>query len=221
MKVSDNLREIRLSRNLTQEQVAEKLNVTRQTVSSYESGRTRPDIDTLVRYSELYSVELESLIYGTDKMLKANRRVKLLAKILFITLIAVTFLGSLAYLFANLFFPLSDGFVGEPPFEWQAHWGLVKLWQVLDSFVNVLSFAGFSTLLIILIAGKSKITVKTKLIYAGLLSSALIILPVICGIIDPKFSPQEYVLTEFFVTVRLWVFVGAEELIQFLKKRKK
>ena len=48
MKIHESLRELRLSRNLTQEQVAEKLNVTRQTISSFETGRTRPDIDTLI-----------------------------------------------------------------------------------------------------------------------------------------------------------------------------
>lgn len=220
MKISSNLRELRLGRNLTQEQVAEKLNVTRQTVSSYESGRTRPDIDTLVRYSEIYGVELESLIYGIDKSIKANRCVKLIAKILFVVLVLLVITGSASYLFANICFPLTDGFVGEPPSDWKVHWNLVKLWQVLDNLVYVVSFVGFLTLFIILVATKSKISVKTKLIYAGVLSLMLLIIPVICGIIDPVFSPQEYILTEVVVTFHLWVFLGVEELALVIKKRK-
>lgn len=221
MKINDNLRQLRVSRNLTQEQIAEKLNVTRQTVSSYESGRTRPDIDTLVRYSEIYGTELESLIYGYDKELKANRRIKLFAKILFVLLIVLAVLGSFSYLLANVYFPLSNGFQGEPPFEWQAHWSLVKLWQVLDSCVSVVSFFGFVFLFVMLIIGKTKIHIKTKLIYIGLISALLLIIPTVCGIIDPKFSPQEYILTEFLVVIRLWGLFGIEEIILFCKKRKK
>lgn len=48
MKIGENLRALRADSGMTQEQVAEKLGVTRQALSSYESNRTRPDIDTLV-----------------------------------------------------------------------------------------------------------------------------------------------------------------------------
>lgn len=220
MKVNDNLRELRLSRNLTQEQVAEKLNVTRQTVSSYESGRTRPDIDTLVRYSEIFSIDLESIIYGGDKTLKANRCVKLVSEILFTVLALLVFAGSLSYLFANLFFPLADGFVGEPPFEWQTHWNLVEAWKVFDTCVNTVSFIGFSVLFVMLVIGKNGISIRTKLIYSALLSTVLMIIPIVCGVCDPKFSPQEYMLTEVLVVIRLWILLGIEELILFVKKRK-
>ncbi len=221
MKINDNLRELRISRSLTQEQVAEKLNVTRQTISSYESGRTRPDIDTLVKFSEVYGVELESLIYGADKELKVNRRIKLVAKILFVLLVAFVILGSISYLSANVYFPLVDSFQGEPPFEWQAHWNLVKVWQVLDSCVSTVSFLGFAFLFVMLIMGKVKIHTKTKLIYLGLLSALLLIIPTVCGLADPKFSPQEYILTEGFVVTSLWILLGVEEIVLYFKNQKK
>ena len=47
MNLGENLRALRQSRGMTQQQAAERLNVTRQTVSGYESNRTRPDIDML------------------------------------------------------------------------------------------------------------------------------------------------------------------------------
>ena len=222
MKINDNLRELRLGRNLTQDQVAEKLNVTRQTVSSYESGRTRPDIDTLIRYSEIFGIELESLIYGYDKELKANRRIKLVAKILFVLLIVISASASLIYLSAHLYFSLPEGGITQELMPvWHAYWNLIEVWKILDFCVSVVAYAGFVLLFILLISGKSKIPVKTKLIFAGVLSAVLLSIPTICGIIDPKYSPQEYILTEIFVTIRLWVFLGIEETVQLFKRKKR
>ena len=47
MTISQNLKDLRRLSGLTQEQVAEKVGLTRQAISSYESGRTQPDLDTL------------------------------------------------------------------------------------------------------------------------------------------------------------------------------
>ncbi|MBQ6989836.1 MAG: helix-turn-helix transcriptional regulator [Clostridia bacterium] len=59
-----NLKTIRLSKKLTQDQLAEKLHVTRQTVSSWERGRSEPDLDTLGLLAEALEVRVEDLIYG-------------------------------------------------------------------------------------------------------------------------------------------------------------
>lgn len=65
--VGKNISKIRSNANLTQEQLAEKLNVTRQAVSSWENGRTEPDIETLQKISEVLDVSVEELIYGKKK----------------------------------------------------------------------------------------------------------------------------------------------------------
>ena len=46
--IGKNIRYLRETKGLTQDQLAEKLFVTRQTVSNYETGRTRPDVDMIV-----------------------------------------------------------------------------------------------------------------------------------------------------------------------------
>ena len=53
MAINHELRQLRLARGMTQEQAAERLGVTRQALSSYETGRTRPDLDTLLRLAEV------------------------------------------------------------------------------------------------------------------------------------------------------------------------
>lgn len=67
-KISKNIKKFRTQKKLTQETVANQLFVTRQTVSSWESGRTEPDIETLCRLAGLFGIEIEELIYGRLKM---------------------------------------------------------------------------------------------------------------------------------------------------------
>ena len=55
---------LRRERGLTQEQLAEKLHVTRQTVSSWETANSYPDVEMLAALSEVLEVSVEQLIYG-------------------------------------------------------------------------------------------------------------------------------------------------------------
>ncbi|MBQ8333688.1 MAG: helix-turn-helix transcriptional regulator [Clostridia bacterium] len=62
--VGENIKKYRTAQKKSQEDMAEALNVTRQTVSSWETGRTEPDIDTLHRISVYLDVTVEELIYS-------------------------------------------------------------------------------------------------------------------------------------------------------------
>jgi transcriptional regulator with XRE-family HTH domain len=62
-----NLKKLRLLRSLTQEEVAQKIGLTRQAISSYESGRTQPSIDLLMKFAEIYEVTLDDILYGKRK----------------------------------------------------------------------------------------------------------------------------------------------------------
>lgn len=62
--IPKNIKRLRQRAGLTQEQMAEKLFVTRQTVSLWENGKTQPDIQTLERIAECFEVELMAVLYG-------------------------------------------------------------------------------------------------------------------------------------------------------------
>jgi len=68
------LKEKRKEFKLTQQDVAEQLNVTRQTVSSWEVGKSIPDISSLIELSVLYDISLDYMLKGdkqvTDKLKK-------------------------------------------------------------------------------------------------------------------------------------------------------
>lgn len=62
--IGKNIRDLRVKRNMTQDELAEKLFVTRQTVSNYETGRSRPDIDMLASIAQALSTDANTLLYG-------------------------------------------------------------------------------------------------------------------------------------------------------------
>lgn len=68
MKIADKIRNARMKKEYTQEQAAENLLVSRQTISNWENEKSLPDIISIIRMSELYEVSLDELLKG-DKML--------------------------------------------------------------------------------------------------------------------------------------------------------
>lgn len=64
MILGDQLRQARTEAHLTQEAAAEALRVSRQTVSNWETGKTYPDILSVLAMSDLYGVSLDRLLKG-------------------------------------------------------------------------------------------------------------------------------------------------------------
>lgn len=72
MNIGEKIFELRKSRNLSQEEVAEKLNVTRQTVSKWETNQSSPDFDKILPICELFEISTEELITGKKPKEKNN-----------------------------------------------------------------------------------------------------------------------------------------------------
>lgn len=70
MKIGDKLKQARLNKNMTQEEVAEKLYVSRQSISNWENNKTYPDIGNVIALSDLYEVSLDELLKGSDNFMK-------------------------------------------------------------------------------------------------------------------------------------------------------
>ena len=70
MEIGTKLKEARVASGLTQDRVAEILMVTRQTISNWENEKSYPDILSVVKLSDLYSVSLDELLKGDRKMLE-------------------------------------------------------------------------------------------------------------------------------------------------------
>ena len=62
--IGKNIKTIRQKKNMTQEALGDALFVTRQTVSNYENGRSRPDLDMLLKIAEVLETDVNAILYG-------------------------------------------------------------------------------------------------------------------------------------------------------------
>lgn len=69
MQIGAKLRNARVSASMTQEYVAEKIQVSRQTISNWENGKFYPDIISVMKLSDLYHISLDDLLKGDAKMI--------------------------------------------------------------------------------------------------------------------------------------------------------
>ena len=127
MSIAKNLKECRLAANMSQEQVAEQLFVTRQTVSGWETGRTQPDLETLGKLTALYGVGLDRVIYGVDyDDKKAGRRKKLIlaSRIFAGVVVAGMMISSVGRMILARMWPPADGLRQLVMAGWDALYGL-------------------------------------------------------------------------------------------------
>ena len=72
MKIGTNIKKLRRDRDITQEQLADYLNISVSAISQWESGKTTPDISLLAPLANIFDVTSDNLL-GIDIMVKENR----------------------------------------------------------------------------------------------------------------------------------------------------
>ena len=65
MSLAENLQFLRAREGVTQEQLAERLNVSRQSVSKWESAASYPEMDTLLKLCDMFQVDMDTLLRGS------------------------------------------------------------------------------------------------------------------------------------------------------------
>lgn len=76
VKIGSFLKELRKEKNLTQENLAEQLNVSNRTISRWETGSNMPDIGMLVEIAEFYDVSIPEIINGERKSENMNQETR-------------------------------------------------------------------------------------------------------------------------------------------------
>ena len=117
MEIGKKLKESRMGSKLTQEQVAEKLFVSRQTISNWENEKSYPDIISVIKLSDLYSISLDELLKGDKEMLehleestnvvKSNKKLiaaAIINVVLFLCMLVIAdFVSGSVYMIAGIF----------------------------------------------------------------------------------------------------------------------
>ena len=76
MNLSDNLKRIRKENNLSQEQLADKLGVSRQSVSKWESGQAYPEMDKVLQLCQLFNLNIDELLNQNIKDVNNKKQAK-------------------------------------------------------------------------------------------------------------------------------------------------
>ena len=64
MEIGRRIRELRTAHGMSQDDLAARVYVSRQTISSWENGKTYPDVQSLLLLSEIFGASVDSLIKG-------------------------------------------------------------------------------------------------------------------------------------------------------------
>ena len=75
-KIGGFLKELRKQKGLTQQQIAEKFNVSNRTISRWENGNNMPDLDILIEISDYYEVDLREILNGERKSDNMDKEIK-------------------------------------------------------------------------------------------------------------------------------------------------
>lgn len=125
MKISTQIKKYRNAMELSQEELAEKIYVTRQTISNWENEKSYPDIHSLLLLSSLFNVSLDQLIKGDIEIMKKE-----------INKEAVTKFNKVSNLFTALFVASLIAFI--PLVVFLKIYGVI-IWAIL--YLVVLGFA--------------------------------------------------------------------------------
>jgi transcriptional regulator with XRE-family HTH domain len=107
--INENLKLLRQASGMTQTAVADAISVSRQTVSSYESGRTQPDLETLKRLAEVYHADLLDVLYGGNRLQRRLKQIKFAAIILAVILLLGILIHSVLLCIENNLFAMTPG----------------------------------------------------------------------------------------------------------------
>ncbi|WP_125566810.1 helix-turn-helix domain-containing protein [Companilactobacillus insicii] len=97
MEISQLLKDKRKQLNMTQADLAKSLYVSVRSISNWETGKTTPDIDSLIQLAKLYGISLDDLLLNNSKVvnnIKKQAQLSLMNKYL-----AVTFITFLSFIF--------------------------------------------------------------------------------------------------------------------------
>ena len=75
MSIGSNIRELREERGITQEKIANELDVSFQAVSSWERDEYKPDLDKLLKLAEFFDVSLSALVEDKQKVFKTKEAI--------------------------------------------------------------------------------------------------------------------------------------------------
>ena len=155
VEYNEKLKELRVQSGMSQDDLADKLHVARQTVSKWEQGVNEPDIYTLKQYAEIFKVSLDELLGDVEKVNKSANKRRKASKILFL-------ISTLLYVFSVIFVFVLWRFLQDSiPVHFNAAWEIDRYGNKAEVLLHLLAFSVYYAMALIVYAiGKKNLGTK-------------------------------------------------------------
>ena len=152
MEYNEKLKKLRVDNNMSQDDLAEKLHVARQTVSKWEQGINEPDIYTLKQYAAIFNVSIDEIVGDVEKVDKAANKRRKSSKVLF-------FIGTAFYVFCVIAVLIIFRFLQDTiPAHYNASGEIDRYGGKAEVLLHLLSFTVYyAIILVVYIVGKKYI----------------------------------------------------------------
>ena len=158
MNFKDNLKRIRKEHNLSQEELAEKLNVTRQAVSKWESGLAYPEMDKVITICKLFNLNIDDLLNNDLKQIKEkqnktstlnkyiesflsyiSKTVNLISSMTFTSKMKCLLEQVIITIILVIIFLIGDSILSHITYKFVYTYGLYTLFDILESLYYIIS----------------------------------------------------------------------------------
>jgi len=221
MDLHKRLRELRTAKQMTQEEVAAALHVTRQTVSSYESGRTQPDLETLTRLAELYQVSVEAFVAEPVESGPRSHRIKDVSIFLGCLFFLCSTAHSVLLWAANRFYRAPEGQLSaEMRAALAVRMGMMRVAEWAEVIMTAGSLLLGGTLLLLLAQKRRQVTLRMRLRYLAALAVCAAVTTVPWAVSDPVFGWWNYGYRVVIVLAEMTVLWGVSLLIEYMARKR-
>ena len=224
-QINKNIKQCRLKSGLTQNQVAEKLFVTRQTVSSYESGRTQPDLETLIKLSEILNVSINQLLYG-EREREGRNRLNKAALIALICYLAALFVSGAVLCTINNWLLVPGAFEAgmsqiTPQYEAivSQRMGMLSVHSAIAEIACGIFDMALLVMVVMDLLIKPKSTYKEKLLYLLFIVAGSLLVTVPWKLLDAFYSVMDYVLISTSASISSIFLIAVDIIITAIMSR--
>ena len=215
----ERLRQLRAECHMTQVEVAEQLHMTRQAVSSYESGRTEPDLETLKQLAEIYGVTLEELLGTEEAGGKSVRRSLWILRGTNGVILLCSLVRSALLWIADRFYPVESGMVTpEMAAVVETRFAIKGVARGIDS--AVLAMGWWLGMVVLVLSVRRLASAKALWKELGFLTAGMLLVSVPWDLADCLLGFWNYDYIVISVLFRAVLFLGTGLLIEWLLRKR-
>lgn len=213
------LKEIRIERGMTQEEVADQIGLTRQAISGYESGRRQPGIDILMKLAEIYDVSMDAILYG-NKEFEEKRKVKRIAIIVVMFFCVLQILMGLLTTLSSVVFPLEEGRIpSNQIIEMKKHFELLLWSDRIESLSFIILICGFFIILGMDLRKKNLFSWKEKMQFFFVAWGVSCIIAFFWSVVNPVYGIMDYMVRGPVYFTNILVILLIEKIVLCLKQK--